>query len=65
MFFFFVYVLSHWTASATSYIILLFPIVATIMGALLAGEMVTPLFIVGGLIVIAGVWVGAFLRNSK
>ena len=62
MFYFFVYVLSHWTASATSYIILLFPIVATIGGALLAGEMVTPWFVVGSLIVIVGVWFGAFFK---
>ena len=38
MFYLFVWLLSRWSASATSYVIMLFPIVATIAGALLAGE---------------------------
>jgi drug/metabolite transporter (DMT)-like permease len=64
MFYFFVYVLTHWTVSATSYAILLFPIFATVFGALLAGEKVTPLFLAGSAIVIVGVWFGAFSRFS-
>jgi len=63
MFYFFVYVLTHWTVSSTSYAILLFPIVATIFGALLAGETVTPLFLAGSVFVIAGVWFGAFYKS--
>ncbi|HRQ23353.1 MAG TPA: EamA family transporter, partial [Anaerolineales bacterium] len=60
MFYMFVYVIKRWTASAASYAILFFPLVATVLAAWLANETVTPLFLAGGGIVIAGVWVGAF-----
>jgi drug/metabolite transporter (DMT)-like permease len=60
MFYMFVYVIKRWTASAASYAILFFPLVATLLAAWLANETVTPLFLAGGTIVIAGVWVGAF-----
>jgi drug/metabolite transporter (DMT)-like permease len=55
MFYMFVYVLSRWTASAASYAILFFPLVATVLAAWLAKETVTLPFILGGLLVIAGV----------
>jgi len=62
MFYMFVYLLSRWTASAASYAILCFPLVATFLAAWLAKEAVTLLFLLGGVIVITGVWIGAFLR---
>ena len=65
MFYLFVFLLKRWAASATSYAILLFPIVATVLAALLAGETVTPLFIVGAVIVMAGVWFGAFCGKDS
>ena len=65
MFYLFVFLLKRWAASATSYAILLFPIVATVLAALLAGETVTPLFIVGAVIVMAGVWFGAFYGKDS
>ena len=64
MFYMFVYVLSRWTASATSYAILFFPLIATALAALLTGETVTFTFLVGGAVVIIGVWIGAFYGTS-
>lgn len=64
MFYLFVYVLSKWTASAASYSILFFPLVATSLAAWLAKESVTIPFILGGLLVLAGVWVGAFYTKT-
>ncbi|HND48608.1 MAG TPA: DMT family transporter [Anaerolineales bacterium] len=65
MFYLFVYVLTRWTASSASYSILLFPLVATVFAALLANETITLPFILGGVIVLLGVWVGAFYTKPK
>lgn len=62
LFYLYLYVLQRWTASATAYSFLLFPISATLMGALLLGEPVTPAFLLGGLVVMAGVYIGALAR---
>ena len=56
------YVLARWTASATSYAFLLFPLVAIVLGAVLFSEPVQPSFLLGGAIVLAGVYVGAIYR---
>lgn len=56
------YVLARWTASATSYAFLLFPLVAIVLGAVLFGERVQPSFLVGGAVVLVGVYVGAIYR---
>ena len=56
------YVLSRWTASATSYAFLLFPLVAVALGATLLQEPVQPSFLIGGAIVLAGVYLGAVYR---
>jgi drug/metabolite transporter (DMT)-like permease len=53
------YVLGRWTASATSYAFLLFPLVAIAIGAALLNEPVQPSFLIGGAIVLAGVYIGA------
>ena len=42
------YVLARWTASATSYAFLLFPLVAIVLGAVLFAEPVQPSFLLGG-----------------
>lgn len=65
MLYLYVYLVSRWTASASSYAILCFPLVATVLGAWLAKEAVTPLFLLGGLIVLAGVWVGVFQAGNR
>ena len=59
------YVLSRWTASATSYFSLLIPVSAAILGALLAEEVITTSFVIGAAMVIAGVWVGALHQDSE
>jgi drug/metabolite transporter (DMT)-like permease len=56
------FVLARWTASATSYAFLLFPLVAIALGAALLNEPVQPSFLVGGAIVLVGVYVGAVYR---
>jgi drug/metabolite transporter (DMT)-like permease len=59
-FYLLLYILSHWTASATSYQFVLFPFVTVMLGAWLASEAISPGLLVGGLLVVAGVWIGAF-----
>ena len=59
LFYLYLLVLSRWTASSTNYAFLLFPIVTVTLAAWLLGEEVTITFIVGGAIVLFGVWVGA------
>lgn len=59
------YVLSRWTASATSYAFLLFPLVAIALGAVLLQEPVQPSFLAGGAIVLAGVYIGAVYRPRR
>lgn len=63
MFYLFIWILSRWSASATSYVIMLFPIVATSAGSLLGGEKITLTFILGGTLVLIGVWIGALMKK--
>jgi drug/metabolite transporter (DMT)-like permease len=56
------YILARWTASATSYAFLLFPLVAISLGAVLFDEPIQPSFVLGGAKVLAGVYVGAIYR---
>jgi drug/metabolite transporter (DMT)-like permease len=58
------YILARWTASATSYAFLLFPLVAIALGAALLNEPVQPSFLLGGAIVLVGVYVGAVYRTQ-
>jgi drug/metabolite transporter (DMT)-like permease len=53
------YVLSRWTASATSYSLVLMPIVTVIFASLIADEPITIVLLIGGLLVLSGVYVGA------
>ena len=55
----FLYVLQRWTASATSYATLLFPVVTVAIGAVLAGEIVSLQFVAGAALIVAGVYLGA------
>jgi drug/metabolite transporter (DMT)-like permease len=54
-----VWILSRWTATATSYIGVLTPLVTVVVASVLAGENPTPTFLIGGAFVIVGVYVGA------
>lgn len=61
----FLYVVERWTASASSYVWPLLPLVAVPFSALVVGEPITPLLIVGGAFVILGVYVGAFAPATR
>jgi drug/metabolite transporter (DMT)-like permease len=54
-----VWVLSRWSASATSNIAVLTPLVAVVSASLLAGETPTGIFLGGTALVLVGVYVGA------
>jgi drug/metabolite transporter (DMT)-like permease len=56
------YILARWTASATSYAFLLFPLVAVAAGGVLLSEPIHASFLGGGAIVLAGVYLGAVYR---
>lgn len=56
----YLFILARWTASAVSYTTLLFPFVGVTVATLLAGETLSPSLVIGGLIALVGVYVGAF-----
>jgi drug/metabolite transporter (DMT)-like permease len=56
----YVFLLGRWTASATSYILLLLPIPALVYSAVLTQDPLTPAMLIGGAIVLLGVYIGAF-----
>lgn len=58
-------VVRHWTASATSYMFVLFPIVTMLLGAWLADEVITLHGMVGAALVMAGVWFGALSPAAR
>lgn len=60
----FLFVLERWSASRTSYQFLLSPVVAVAAGFALADEAVTPRFLMGGLVVLLGVYIGALRPSS-
>jgi drug/metabolite transporter (DMT)-like permease len=65
MFYLFLYVLQRWTASATSYVLLLVPLATIIIASWLLDEQVTSRFLVGSAIVLVGVWLGAISQVKK
>lgn len=56
----FLIVIERWTASATSYSFLLMPLVSVLAAAAILGEPITPALVVGGALVLVGVYLGAF-----
>ena len=60
LFMLFLYVIERWTASATSYSLLLMPFVAMAAAAILVGEEIRPIAVLGGALAIGGVYIGAF-----
>jgi drug/metabolite transporter (DMT)-like permease len=60
LFMMFLFVIERWTASATSYSLLLMPLPAAVGGALLLGEQITLGLILGGGLILLGVYLGAF-----
>lgn len=64
MFWLFLLVVQRWTASASSYITPLMPVVAVGLAAALTGEAVGLEEVVGGALVIAGAYVGTLQRRA-
>jgi drug/metabolite transporter (DMT)-like permease len=62
MFALYLFALRRWTASAVSYVTLLMPVVTVPLAAALLSEQISPPFLIGGAIALAGVFVGAFLK---
>ncbi len=58
-------VVRRWTASATSYMFVLFPLVTMALGALLLDERMTPHGVIGALVVMGGAWLGALSPESR
>ena len=61
----YLFVLRRWTASGTSYVFVLFPVVAVGFATLFQNERLSLGLLVGGLLVMAGVYVGALLHFGK
>lgn len=55
----------RWTASASSYMFVLFPVVTLALGAWLADEPITGGAVVGALLVMSGVWLGALSPAAR
>ena len=58
------FVLTRWTESSASYLHILLPLVAVPLGAIFRDEPVTPLFLLGAAVVIAGVYLGV-IRGAR
>jgi drug/metabolite transporter (DMT)-like permease len=59
-----VWIVQQWRASRTAYVMLLIPFVTVILSAWLDQESITTGFVIGGLLVLAGVYFGA-LRHKR
>jgi drug/metabolite transporter (DMT)-like permease len=62
VFLLYIYIIGRWTASATSYVFVLFPFVTLILATQLADERISLAFIGGGILVLLGVWFGALMK---
>jgi drug/metabolite transporter (DMT)-like permease len=60
----FLFVLSRWTASGTSYFTVLMPIVSALLAVWILDQPITAAVVVGGVVILAGVYVGA-LSHGK
>ena len=65
VFWLFVFVLRRWTASAVSFEFLLIPLATIPISAVLTGEVITPLMLVGGAIILTGVYFGALVPDPS
>lgn len=61
----YLFVLKTWTASATSYEFVLIPFVTVGLGVWLLDERVTPVFAVGAVLVLVGVYLGALSGKKE
>ena len=58
-------VIRQWTASASSYAFVLFPVVTMLLGAWIADEPITLQGVVGAIFVMSGVWFGALSPGAR
>jgi drug/metabolite transporter (DMT)-like permease len=58
-------VVRRWTAAATSYMFVLFPVVTMVLEAWILDEPVTGQMLVGAALVVAGVWFGALSPAAR
>lgn len=61
----YLWLLSRWTASGTSYAVLLSPLWTLLLAAPVLGEPITAGAVAGGAIVILGTWLGAFSSGGE
>lgn len=61
----YLFMLRRWSATGTSYGPALIPVITVIVGSLLASEPITFPMVIGGAIVLAGVYVGALTGSSR
>ena len=60
-----VFVVQHWSASRTSYVMVLIPVVTVALSAWLDEEPITVGLLVGGAIIIVGVYIGALRQRTR
>lgn len=60
-----VWLLSHWSATATSYVAVCMPLVTVVAASLLAGETPTLTFLAGSILVLTGVYAGALSPDGQ
>lgn len=65
LFVLFLLVVRQWTASATSYAFVLFPVVTMLLGAWIADESLTYQGLAGAVLVMTGVWFGALAPGER
>lgn len=56
----YLFVLARWTATATSYALLIMPLWTVAAAALVLDEPISPAFVLGAALVIGGTYIGAF-----
>jgi drug/metabolite transporter (DMT)-like permease len=59
-----VFIIGRWTASGYSYTNLFKPLAGVALAALILGEPIRLTFVLGGALVLVGVWIGAFSAGS-
>jgi drug/metabolite transporter (DMT)-like permease len=62
VFWLYLFILGRWSASAVSIEFLLIPIATVVYSAILTGEAITAALLVGGAVILAGVYIGAYAR---
>ena len=58
------FIIGRWTASGYSYTGLFKPLAAAALAAVILGEPIRPTFVLGGALILVGVWVGALTAQS-